>query len=124
MCTPILITFCSLYNTLVPTVTIFSTLSGTPVSGYNDTFDYSILSSVTLMCMVLSSNGSEFTVTNYHWNTTGCYTNPAHNSGNPVCFPTGQTTQNVKDAGTITCTATIGGSNYTSESLTLRISGI
>ena len=81
--------------------------------------------------MVSSNNGSEFTVTNYQWNTTGCYTNPAHNSGNPTCFPTGQTTQSVtgndltaEDAGTITCTATIGGVNYTSGLLALRISGM
>jgi len=81
--------------------------------------------------MVISSNGSTFTVTNYQWNTTECYTNTAHNSGNPTCFPTGQTTQNVtenhltaEDAGTITCTAIIDGVDYTSEPLTLRISGM
>jgi len=80
--------------------------------------------------MVTSSDGSTFTVTNYQWNTIGCYTNPAHNGGNATCFPTGQTTQNVtennltaEDAGTITCTATIDGVDYTSEPLTLRISG-
>ena len=116
---------------LVPTVTIVSTPDGTPVNGSANTFDYPILSSVTLTCMVLSNNGSAFTMTNYQWNTTGCYTNPAHNSGNPTCFPTGQTTQNVtdndltaEDAGTITCTAVIGGSNFASGPLTLRISGI
>ncbi|XP_065911365.1 uncharacterized protein [Dysidea avara] len=115
----------------VPTVTIVSTPAGTPVSGSTNTFDYPILSSVTLMCMVSSNNGSEFTVTSYQWNTTGCYTNPAHNSGNPACFPTGQTNQSVtddnvtaEDGGTITCTATIGGNNYSSEPLTLFISGI
>ena len=50
--------------------------------------------------------------------------------GNPECFPHGQMTQNVTendllahDAGTITCNATIGGNNYTSEPFTLRISG-
>ena len=80
--------------------------------------------------MVTSSDGSPFRVTDYQWNTTGCYTNPAHNNGNPTCFPTGQTTQSVtendltaEDAGTITCTATIDGIDYTSESFTLRISG-
>ena len=63
----------------------------------------------------------------YHWNITGCYT---HNNGNPSCFPHGQTTQSVtdddvtaEDAGTITCTVTISGIKYTSESFTLRISG-
>ena len=121
-------TFC---NFTVPTVTIVSTPAGTPVSGSASTFDYPILSSVTLTCMVSSNNGSEFTVTNYQWNTTGCYTNPAHNSGNPTCFPTGQTTQSVtgndltaEDAGTITCTAAIGGVDYASGPLTLRISGM
>ena len=116
---------------VVPTVTIVSTPAGTPVSGSTNTFDYPILSSVTLMCMVSSNNGSEFTVTSYQWNTTGCYTNPAHNSGNPACFPTGQTNQSVtddnvtaEDGGTITCTATIGGNNYSSEPLTLFISGM
>ena len=109
-------------------VTIFSTPAGTPVDGSTNTFDYPILSSVTLTCA--ASDGSTPTVTNYQWNTTGCYTNPAHNSGNPTCFPTGQTTQRVtgndltaEDAGTITCTATIGGIDYTSGPFTLRISG-
>ena len=65
----------------------------------------------------------------YQWDTTGCFTNNVHNT--PTCFPTGQTTQNVtgnnllaEDAGYITCTVTIGGVNYTSGPLTLRISGI
>jgi len=122
---------CSLCYTLVPTVTIVSVPAGTPVIGATNTFDYPILSSVTLTCMVSSSNGSEFAVNNYQWNTTGCYTHPAHNSGNPTCFPTGQAKQNVvdnnvtaEDAGTITCAAVIGDNNYTSRPLTLRISGM
>ena len=112
------------------TVTIVSSPAGTPVSGSTNTFDYPILSSVTLTCNVISNNGSSFTVTSYHWNTTGCYTHPGFNNGNPRCFPHGQTTQNVtdddvtaEDAGTITCTVTISGSDYTSEPFTLRISG-
>ena len=79
--------------------------------------------------MVISSNGSRFTVTDYQWDTTRCFTNDRITT--PRCFPTGQTTQNVtginllaEDAGTITCTATIGGVDYTSGPLTLRISGI
>ena len=66
----------------------------------------------------------------YQWNTTGCYTNAQFTSGGPECFPHGQTTQNVtgndlnaEDAGTITCTIAISGSDYTSEPFTLRISG-
>ena len=83
--------------------------------------------------MATATDGLMFNVTNYQWNTTGCYTNPAHNSGNPTCFPTGQTTQSVtgndltaEDAGTITCTVTIGGvdGDYTGGPLTLRISGM
>ena len=69
--------------------------------------------------------------TTYQWNTLGCYTHPDRNSGDPTCFPTGLTTQNVtgndlaaEDAGTITCTATINGLDATSEPLTLRISGM
>ena len=66
----------------------------------------------------------------YQWNTAGCYTNKQFTNSMPQCFPHGQTTQNVTgnnlnvvDAGTITCTVTINGSNYTSGPFTLRISG-
>ena len=66
----------------------------------------------------------------YQWNTTGCYTNAQFTGSNPQCFPRGQTSQNVtesnlnaEDAGTITCTVTISGSNYISDPFTLRISG-
>ena len=112
-------------------VTIVSTPAGTLVSGSTNTFDYPILSSVTLTCMVTLFNGEAFTgTTTYQWDTTGCYTNAAHNSGNPACFPTGRTTQNVTDnnlladdAGTITCTVTLDGVDYTSDPLTLRVSG-
>ena len=75
-----------------------------------------------------SDDGSPVTVTDYSWNTTRCFTNNNHDV--PTCFPTNLTTQNVtgnnllaEDAGTITCTATIGGVDYTSGPLTLRISG-
>ncbi|XP_065896332.1 mucin-2-like [Dysidea avara] len=111
------------------TVTIVSSPAGTPVSGSTNTFDYPILSSVTLTCMVTLFNGGIYTGP-YQWNTTGCYTNTAHNSGDPTCFPTGQTTQNVTDnnlladdAGTITCTVTVNDVDYTSDPLTLRLSG-
>ena len=66
----------------------------------------------------------------YQWNTAGCYTNSKFTGGNSQCFPRGQTTQsvtgndlNAEDAGTITCTVTISGSDYTSEPFTLRMSG-
>ena len=66
----------------------------------------------------------------YRWNTARCYTNRKFTGGNPDCFPYDQITQsvtgnnlNAEDAGTITCTVTIGGSDYTSGPFTLRISG-
>ena len=112
------------------TVTIGSTPAGTPVSGSVNTFDYPILSSVTLTCNVTSNNGSSFIVTSYRWNTAGCYTNSYFNTNSPRCFPRDRTTQsvtdryvNAEDASTITCTVTISGSNYTSDPFTLRISG-
>ena len=109
------------------TVTIVSNPNGTAVSGSDNTFDYPILSSVILTCMV---NPTPSSPVNYEWGTTGCYTNSKFTGGYQECFPHDETTQNVtgnnlnaEDAGTITCTATISGSDYTSESFTLRISG-
>jgi len=111
---------------VVPTVTIVSNPVGTPVSGSANTFDYPILSSVTLTCMVDPSPPAD---TTYLWNTQDCFTNDRLTT--PSCFPTGQMTQSVtgnnllaEDAGTIACTVTIGGVDYTSRPLTLRISGI
>ena len=87
------------------------------------------MSSVTLTCNVVADDGLPFTVDSYQWDTTQCYTHPNRNGGDS-CFPDGQTTQTVtdddvtaEDAGTITCTVTISGSDYTSEPFTLRISG-
>ena len=113
------------------TVTIVSNPAGTPVSGSTNTFNYPILSSVTLTCSVTLSSGGAFTGSaNFRWDTTGCYTNNAHNGGRPRCFPNGQTTQTVtgndltaEDAGVISCTATIDGVGYTSDLMTVRISG-
>jgi len=109
----------------VPVVTIVSNPAGTPVSGTINTFDYPILSNVTLTCMVDPLPPASAT---YQWNTTGCFTNDLLTT--PTCFPNGQTTQNVtdnnvtaEDAGTITCTATINGLDYTSGPTMLRISG-
>ena len=66
----------------------------------------------------------------YQWNTAGCYTNSKFTGNNPECFPHDQTSRrvtdndlNAEDAGTITCTVTISGSDDTSEPFTLRISG-
>ena len=86
------------------------------------------MSSVTLTCMVTSNDGSTFTVTSYSWDTTGCFT---PDSGDVRCFPRNQLTAIVsedsllaRDSGTITCTATVDGTSFTSPSLTLRISGV
>ena len=107
------------------TVTIVSNPAGTRVSGSTNTYDYPILSSVTLTCIVYPPPSAPVT---YQWNTEGCYVN---NRGERRCFPAGQTTQIVseddllaKDAGTITCTATILGMRHTSDEFTLRISGM
>ena len=109
------------------TVTIVSSPAGTPVNGSTNTFDYPILSNVTLTCMVNPTPSSSVT---YQWNTDGCYTNAQFTGSNPQCFPHGQTTQNVtgsnlnaEDAGTITCTVLINSVAYTSGPFTLRISG-
>ena len=106
-------------------VTIVSTPPGTPVSELINTFDYPLLSSVNLTCMV-DPLPSGYVV--YTWDTTGCYVN---NRGERHCFPNGQTTQSVsehdvfaKDAGTITCTAITNNGSFTSEPFTLRISGM
>ena len=112
---------------VAPNVAIVSSPLGTPVSGSDNTFDYPILSSVTLTCMV---DPMPLISVTYSWNTTRCYTNADYSGGNPQCFPDGQTTQsvtgndlNAEDAGTITCTITISGIDYTSEPFRLRISG-
>jgi len=110
-------------------VTISRNPAGTPVNGSTNTFDYPILSNVTLTCMVTSSDNSAFNVTKYWWNTAGCFTNK--HITRTRCFRIGRKLQSVngvnlraEDAGTITCTATIGGVVYTSGPITLRISGI
>jgi len=71
------------------------------------------------------------TPVSYLWNTTGCYREVDFNNGNPRCFPTAQNTQVIvgndltaDDAGNISCTVVINGSNFTSEPFTLRVSGM
>ena len=112
-------------------VTILSSPAGIPVSGSTNTFDYPILSTVTLTCA--SELDSVVDDLRYQWNTAGCYTNPNHNDGNPTCFPHNHKTRtvtgnnlNAEDAGTITCTVMLFDMStygYTSEPFTLRISG-
>ena len=75
-------------------VIIVSSPVGTPVSGFTNAFDYPILSSVTLTCMVNPTPSSAVT---YRWNTAGCYTNNQFTNNIPVCFPHGETTQSVTD---------------------------
>ena len=107
------------------TATIMSTPAGTPVSGSTNTFDYPILSSVTLTCMVTPTPPVGAT---YRWST-GCFTNDRHRD--QTCFPVGQTTQSVntdsllaEDAGVVACIVTISGVDYGSDLLTLRVSGM
>ena len=82
------------------------------------------------MCMATASDGSSVTVTSYSWAGSDCYTRSG-GVDNP-CFyslpsATGQNVTNTgvlaPDTGTVTCTATIDGVDYTSDSLSLRISG-
>ena len=110
-------------------VTIVTDPEGTPVNGSNNTFDYPILTSVSLMCAVTTPDGSPVTATSYSWTATNCY-NRTGGVRSP-CFYSGGRTGNIitgdsllaPDAGTVTCTATIGDVNFTSDPLTLRISG-
>ena len=82
------------------------------------------------MCIATASDGSPVTVTSYSWTATNCYTRSG-GIDNPCFYSVGDLTgQNVTssgllapDAGTVTCTATIDGMDYTSDPLTLRISG-
>ena len=114
-----------------PDVTVVRNPIGTPVSGSTNTYDYPILSDVTLTCMMDPLPPSSLSIqVSYQWNTAGCYSNSNFNNGNPRCFPYNQASQSVtdnsltaEDAGTFNCTVNINGTDYTSESLTLRISG-
>ena len=110
-------------------VTIVTDPEGTPVNGSNNTFDYPILTSVSLLCMATTPDGSPVTVTSYSWTATNCYN---HTGGvqSPCFYSGGRTGYNItgnsllaQDAGTVTCTATIGSASFASDSLTLRISG-
>ena len=108
-------------------VAIVTEPAGIPVIGTTDTFDYPIFTRVNLTCNVTTPDGSPVTATSYRWTGTNCYTG----SSGITCFYDGQTGQTITDsngvlapdAGTVTCTATVAGVDYTSEPLTLRISG-
>ena len=114
-------------------ISLKSSPAGTPVTDQPNTFDYPILSTVTLTCLVTFSNGTPVadTFIRYRWNTTGCYRNNDYDRGTPRCFPHGKTKQIItggnltaEDAGTVICTATIlDFITIASMPLTLRISG-
>ena len=68
-------------------------------------------------------------MTSYSWTATNCYN---HTGGvqSPCFYSGGRTGNNITgnnllapDAGTVTCTATIGSASFTSDPLALRISG-
>ena len=110
----------------IQTVTIVSTPNAAAVSG--STYDYPILSSVNLTCMVTSNDGLPVTATGYSWDITGCIDN---NRMEKRCFPRNQITASVsedsllaRDSGTIRCIATVDGTDYTSDPFTLRITGM
>ena len=81
------------------------------------------------MCMVGPPPDPDVNV-GYSWNTAGCYSHNDYNPDSPRCFPHNSAAQFVtgvdltaEDAGTITCTVTIYGDDYTSKLFTLHISG-
>ena len=110
-------------------ISIISNPVGTPVNGSNNVIDYPILTSVSLLCNVTTADGSPVTVTSYSWTASHCYD---HTGGvqSPCFYSGGHTGYNITgnsllapDAGTVSCTVTIGSTNFTSDPLTLRISG-
>ena len=110
-------------------VTIVTDPEGTPVNGSNNTFDYPLLTNVSLLCMATTSDGSLVTVNSYSWTATNCY-NRTGGVQIPCFYSSGRTGYNItgdnllaSDAGTVICTATFGGFDFTSDPLTLRISG-
>ena len=121
--------FVCLVEVIGQNVTIVTVPAGTPVDGQPGTFDYPILTNVTLMCLATAADGSPVTVTSYRWTASECY---SHAGGvqDPCFYDNNPTGQNITgndllapDAGTVTCTATIDGTDYTSDPLTLCISG-
>ena len=115
---------------MIASVTIVTDPKGTPVNGSNNTFDYPILISVSLMCMATTACGSSVTASCYSWTVTDSYNHTIYGVQNSGFYSGGCTGYNITgnsllapDAGTVTCTATIDGIDYTSDPLTLRISG-
>ena len=112
----------------VQSINIVTNPIGLPVAGQINTFDYPILTNVTLMCIVASSNGSLVTAISYNWMATDCYSNTV--GGTKNCFYSrSHARQNftgydllAKDAGTVECEAIIDEEACYSQ-LTLRVSG-
>ena len=109
-------------------VTVISDPNSIPITGLNNTFDYPILRSISLLCMATTADGSSFTVDSYNWNAADCY-NRTGGVQDP-CFYSGSQAYNVtgmnllaQDAGTATCSVIVDGAKFTSDPFTLRISG-
>ena len=114
---------------LIVNVTIVADPEGKAVNGSNNTFDYPILTSVNLLCMATMPDGSPVTVTSYSWTATNCYDrtggvqSPCFYSGVPTGNSITENSLLAPDSGTLTCTVTVAGIDFTSDPLTLRISG-
>ena len=105
------------------TVTIVTDPAGVPVDGQNNTFDYPILTNVTLMCVATAVDGSPATVTSYSWKSD--FNIEAGQLALEQRIEQNITVNNLRaqHADTVNCAATINGTNYASDPLTLRISG-
>ena len=101
------------------TLNIIADPVGIPVDGQDNTFDYPILTSVTLMCIATAADGTPATATSYTWVHVEC----------TPCFEN-EVTQNVtvnnlqaKDSGGVICTANVDGRDIGTTQFFLRISG-
>ena len=79
--------------------------------------------------MATAADGSPAIVTSYSWTATNCYTRTG-GVQDPCFYSLDSTGQNITgddllapSAGTVVCTATINGMDYTSDQLSFRISG-
>ena len=116
-----------IFTEQVYTVTIVSNPAGVPVNDMPNAYEYPILRSITLTCVVEPLPSVNVT---YQWNTGECYSNVHYNEGIVGCFAHNQTTQTItdddltaEDAGTISCTAKVDGVNFFSSAYVLNISG-
>ena len=109
-------------------ISITSIPVGAPVNESTNTFDYPILTNVSLLCMATTPDGLPIAGISYSWTATNCY---SRTGGVQIpCFYNGSTGSTITDnsvlapdAGTVTCTATIAGKDFISDPLTLRIAG-